>query len=236
MNRNLTIWITGALFVVLLPLFFVALEGMTRPPHLSAARMSETKDESGPKQNMTESERSKDLKGATDTALVESVEAMHSDQRFRPDQVYSAAAEPGSAIPESFISDLGYFGGATDSLRGEDLVATVVGPSSTAGTEPDSTGAVSSAGSGTPETAATDSSLPPHPKSEKGVEVPIAGMPVKKPVEAKDGKPVKKEGSKKRINATGSKSRSFAREKKSSTSTKRSSGDFAAARESRLLL
>jgi hypothetical protein len=251
MNRNFTIWITGALFVVLLPLFFVVLEGMTRSDRLSAARISETPEESVPRQNTTESERnvpaattegsetaaSQDLKGTTDTAPVEFVEAMPSDQGTGPTQQHAAPGEAGSAFTESFLSDIGYFGGATDSLRGENLVATVVGPSATPAAELDSTGAVSSAVSGIPETAATDSSLPPHPKSEKKRRSCDHWHACQKADRGEGWQAGQKRRlEKKRMNATESKSRSFALEKKSSTSTKRSSADFAAAKESRLLL
>lgn len=44
MNRNLTIWIAGAMFVVFLPLLFIVLEGVTRPQRLSAARIGETEE------------------------------------------------------------------------------------------------------------------------------------------------------------------------------------------------
>ena len=176
MNRNLTIWVTGASFVIGLPLLFIVLEGATRPERLSAARITETADTPDSEHSTKKLSRDSSAIAIDDfgtgtpqspqdaTGFYEEVdEASPTDQRTWPAQLQSAAEEADSAFTESFISDIGYFGGATDSLRGENLVATVLDPSATSASIPTSTGELGAAASGMPETAVADTSLPSHP-------------------------------------------------------------------------
>jgi hypothetical protein len=179
MNRNLTIWVTGASFVIGLPLLFIVLEGATRPERLSAARITETADTPDSEHSTKKLSRDSSAIAIDDfgtgtpqspqdaTGFYEEVdEASPTDQRTWPAQLQSAAEEADSAFTESFISDIGYFGGATDSLRGENLVATVLDPSATSASIPTSTGELGAAASGMPETAVADTSLPSHPMKE----------------------------------------------------------------------
>lgn len=108
----------------------------------------------------------------TTTVISEAPAKTPSNERTRLDQLPTADPEAESPFTNSFISDIGFFGGATDSLRGENLVATVIDPSVSPSIDSASTGAIGLAVSGTTKTSPGEKSLPPLPIMKTAVMFP----------------------------------------------------------------
>ncbi|MDA0587639.1 MAG: hypothetical protein O3C17_06480 [Planctomycetota bacterium] len=209
MNRTLTIWVAGAIGVVLLPLLFITLEGLTRPQRLSAARIADsgeattslpTDATSLPAVPVAPVDFSTAGFSATDITEIpqESAESSRVDPTkewpahpSQADQALFAARESEFELTNSFISDIGYFGGATDSLKGEDLVANVLSHPESPNTASDAVGVGVSGVSGTPKAPHEVVPAPSHPKKEEAPGVAVASMTGKGPLKAQGDGPVK---------------------------------------------
>lgn len=192
MNRNLTIWVSGAMCVVLLPLLFITLEGLTRPQRLSAARIADLDEESTPRPTDAKSQPAPVKFSAAEVLEIPQESARPSTvgsteewptQPSRSEQTQFAARETEIEFTNWFISDIGYFGGATDSLKGEDLVANVLPPPQNPKALSDAAGVGAAGDSGTPEAPHEVVPVPPHSKKVEAHGGAVASMTGKGPSE-----------------------------------------------------
>lgn len=144
MNRNLTLWIVSAVFVVLLPMGIVSLSSSSQPEKDA----TETASDDGPGKTKRSDSKSPaggiDAAGQSNSPSTEEVVAP-TVVHLEPASEFAEATAPGTDTPEltspdetpkedsdeppmpAMAAGIDYFGGGTDSLVGENLDATVLG-------------------------------------------------------------------------------------------------------------
>lgn len=144
MNRNLTLWIVSAVFVVLLPMGIVSLSTSSQPAEVSTKTDVAT-DPPKTKQSASMAPTGIDVAEEASSPSIEKVVAPTVVHLEPASEFAEAAALGGASSPETsadkpskeedseespmpaMAAGVDYFGGGTDSLVGEDLDATVLG-------------------------------------------------------------------------------------------------------------